>query len=84
MTKPTSIIKGAAAAPALGRGVGVAATEEQARAILSTARRAVEEEEDAGAGTLSVKRSLECFLEGRRNKALRHGEEADASSSASN
>jgi hypothetical protein len=81
MAKPN--IHGTAAAS--GR-----ATEEQVRAILSTVRRAVEEEEHVGggAGKLSVKRSMEWFLQGRKNKALQlhHGDEAGdaASSSCSN
>jgi hypothetical protein len=67
MTKPN--IHGAAAAAALDRDV--AATEEQAKAILRTARRAVEEDV-GGAGKLSMKRSMKWFLEGReKNKALR-------------
>ncbi|KAG0515658.1 hypothetical protein BDA96_10G297800 [Sorghum bicolor] len=51
-------------------------TEEQARAILLAARRAVEEEakrggDDGGAGPgLSLKKSLQWFLEGRKNKAM--------------
>jgi hypothetical protein len=47
-------------------------TEEQARAIMRAAQRAVEEEADArrgGAGPgLSLKKSLQWFLEGRKNK----------------
>jgi hypothetical protein len=82
MAKPN--IHGAAAAAVAGR-----ATEEQVRAILSTVRRAVEEEHVGGtAGKLSVKRSMEWFLQGRKNKVLQlhHGDEADdaASSSCSN
>jgi hypothetical protein len=60
------------------------ATEEQVR-------RAVEEEEEhvsGAAGKLSMKRSMEWFLQGRKNKVLQlhHGDEADdaASSSCSN
>jgi hypothetical protein len=75
-----------ATAAAVGR-----ATEEQVRAILSTVRRAVEEEEEhvsGAAGKLSVQRSMEWFLQGRKNKVLQlhHGDEADdaASSSCSN
>ncbi|KAK3134363.1 hypothetical protein QOZ80_6AG0548140 [Eleusine coracana subsp. coracana] len=70
--------------------VSVVTTEEQARAIVSMARRAVraevrrEEDDVSGAGKLSVKRSLEWFLEGRKNKVLHPGEEASASSSSSN
>ncbi|RCV22964.1 hypothetical protein SETIT_4G261800v2 [Setaria italica] len=60
-------------------GHGVEDTiEEQARAIICMARRAVEEEATkakirgdgaAAAGEPSLKRSLQCFLEGRNNKA---------------
>ena len=50
-----------------------AGSEEQARAIMCAARRAVEEANRArgggGAGALSLKKSLEWFLERRRNKA---------------
>ncbi|CAD6338670.1 unnamed protein product [Miscanthus lutarioriparius] len=51
-------------------------TEEQARAIMCAAQRAVEEEAkrgdgDCGAGPgLSLKKSLQWFLEGRKNKAM--------------
>ena len=55
-----------------GRGVE-ATTEEQARAIICAAKRAVEEAakiRGAGGGEKpSLKRSLECFLEGRKKKA---------------
>jgi hypothetical protein len=75
MTKPN--IHGAAAAAALDRDV--AATEEQAKAILRTARRAVEEKDVGGAGKLSMKRSMKWFLEGReKNKALRRHRGNDA------
>ncbi|CAN6215925.1 unnamed protein product [Urochloa humidicola] len=65
-----------AAAAVGGVGRGVEATEEQARAVISMAKRAVEEaakirgDGAAAAGKPSLKRSLECFLDGRRkNKA---------------
>jgi len=52
-------------------------TEEQARAIMCAAQRAVEEEakrgddDDGGAEPgLSLKKSLQWFLEGRKNKAM--------------
>uniref|UniRef100_A0A0E0E5B7 Uncharacterized protein n=1 Tax=Oryza meridionalis TaxID=40149 RepID=A0A0E0E5B7_9ORYZ len=55
-----------------GGGNGEVA-ERQARAIISTAKRALEEEEEAGGGgagegKLSMKRSLEWFLETRRKR----------------
>ncbi|CAD6341883.1 unnamed protein product [Miscanthus lutarioriparius] len=49
-------------------------TEEQARAIMCVAQRAVEEEAKRGDGDcgatpdLSLKKSLQWFLEGRKNK----------------
>ncbi|WVZ78915.1 hypothetical protein U9M48_026556 [Paspalum notatum var. saurae] len=55
----------AAAAPQGRRGIE--ATEEQARAIISTARRAVAEAKISGKPSM-MKRSLECFLESRRPK----------------
>lgn len=67
-------------------GRGVEATEQEAKEIICTATRAMEEEEAAKAKTArsardgassaagkpslsSLKRSLECFLQGRKNKA---------------
>ena len=103
MTSKPSMQSGAAVAEkkaAVGRGVE--ATEEQARAIICTAKRAVEEEAKTktradGAGSAAgkkpsslLKRSLECFLEGRKNKATssavtrrRHLETSAVSSSSS-
>ncbi|CAL5040016.1 unnamed protein product [Urochloa decumbens] len=86
MTKQSSAVAAvgvpvAEEAAAGGRGVAVeATTEEQARAIISMAKKAVEEAAakakirgDGTAATAgepsSLKRSLECFLEGRKNKA---------------
>jgi triosephosphate isomerase len=104
-TKPSMQSEAAAVAEksaAVGRGVE--ATEEQARAIICTAKKAVEEEAktkktraDGGAGSAagkpsssSLKRSLECFLQGRKNKPTsssaatrRHLETSTASSSSS-
>ncbi|OEL17948.1 hypothetical protein BAE44_0021025 [Dichanthelium oligosanthes] len=83
MTKQLSVQSGAAAtvcAPVAEKtaagGRGVEATEEQARAIISMAKRAVEEEAKirgdgaAAIGKPSLKRSLECFLEGRKKKVM--------------
>ncbi|KAF8658731.1 hypothetical protein HU200_059213 [Digitaria exilis] len=57
-------------------GVEATTTEQQGKAIISMAKRAVEEEAAkakirgaAAAGELSLKRSFESFLEGRRKKA---------------
>jgi|UniRef100_A0A804PU86 hypothetical protein len=88
-----------AAAAGVGRGVEAAATEEQARAIIATAKRAVEEDAAKAKTTIgdggttpssSLKRSLECFLQGRMNKATSssaatrpHLETSTASSSSS-
>ncbi|OEL17947.1 hypothetical protein BAE44_0021024 [Dichanthelium oligosanthes] len=56
---------GAAAATVSTPASEKTSTEEQARAIICAAQRAV----DGGAGGLSLKKSLEWFLEGRKNKA---------------
>ncbi|CAD6338668.1 unnamed protein product [Miscanthus lutarioriparius] len=100
-TKPSMQSGAAVAEKAAAAGRGVKATEEQARAIICTAKRAVEEAAANKAKTIgrdgagkpppssSLKRSLECFLEGRKNKApsssasRRHLETSTASSSSS-
>jgi len=101
-TKPSMQSEAAAVAEkATAVGRGVEATEEQARAIICTAKRVVEEAAANKAKTIgrdgagkppppsSLKRSLECFLEGRKNKApsssatRRHLETSTASSSSS-
>nr|CAB3471172.1 unnamed protein product [Digitaria exilis] len=51
--------------PAPGKTI----TEEQARDIMSAAQRAVEEAKRGDAEGMSLKKSLEWFLEGRKNKA---------------
>ncbi|KAF8687354.1 hypothetical protein HU200_043040 [Digitaria exilis] len=74
-----------------GHGVEATTTEEQARAIICMAKRAVEEEAAkakirgdgaaaAAAGEPSLKRSLECFLEGRKNRRRRLESSSAASS----
>jgi len=100
-TKPSMQSGGAVLEKAVAAGRAIEATEEQARAIICTAKRAVEEEAankakirgDGATGkpssSSSLKRSLECFLEGRKNKApsssatRRHLETSTASSSSS-
>ncbi|CAD6338664.1 unnamed protein product [Miscanthus lutarioriparius] len=100
-TKPSMQSGAAVAEKAAAAGRGVKATEEQARAIICTAKRVVEEAAANKAKTIgrdgagkppppsSLKRSLECFLEGRKNKApsssatRRHLETSTASSSSS-
>ncbi|RCV22965.1 hypothetical protein SETIT_4G261900v2 [Setaria italica] len=97
MTKQGVQSGSGAAAAAVGGRRGVEATEEQARTIISMAKRAVEEEAkisgdgSAAAGIPSLKRSLECFLEGRKNKATssaanrrRRRLESSSSTSSSN
>ncbi|KAF8658730.1 hypothetical protein HU200_059212 [Digitaria exilis] len=60
----------AAAAATVGTSApGKTTTEEQARAITCAAQRAVEEAKRGGAEGMSLKKSLEWFLEGRKNKA---------------
>ena len=101
MTTKPSMRSGAAVPEKAAVGRGVEATEEQARVIIATAKRAVEEAKTKktradGAGSAAgkkpsslLKRSLECFLEGRKNKApsssatRRHLETSTASSSSS-
>uniref|UniRef100_A0A0D9WT96 Uncharacterized protein n=1 Tax=Leersia perrieri TaxID=77586 RepID=A0A0D9WT96_9ORYZ len=55
-----------------GRNGGGEVAERQARAIMSTAKRALEEEAAAAGGSggkLSMKRSMEWFLESRRKRS---------------
>uniref|UniRef100_A0A0E0LEP2 Uncharacterized protein n=1 Tax=Oryza punctata TaxID=4537 RepID=A0A0E0LEP2_ORYPU len=57
-----------------GNGSSGEVAERQARAIISTAKRALEEEEETGGGgadgKMSMKRSLERFLETRRKRMV--------------